>query len=124
MISDWAIGLLIAEGIPFLALVYYLRHKRQMYLLEKGIFARDDVAIRAERRFINGLFLILAGGSMIMVPNAAKCLGLEMSLSFELLLASAIVLCAGIAMLAGGTLLRYKDGYSTKATGSSMTKTP
>lgn len=33
--TDWPVLLLIMEGIPFLAFVYYLEHKKKMYLLER-----------------------------------------------------------------------------------------
>jgi hypothetical protein len=32
---DWAITLLILEGIPLLALIYFLRHKKEMYLWKR-----------------------------------------------------------------------------------------
>jgi len=32
---DTAIMLLVVEGVPFLALVYYLIHKKQMFMLER-----------------------------------------------------------------------------------------
>jgi len=79
-----------------------------MYLLEKGIEQKDNKKIRSERRIINGLFLILAGASMILAPNFAALAGIEAHLSFELLLASLVVLCAGTAMLIGGELIKYK----------------
>jgi len=113
-LSEWAITLLILEGIPFLALVYYLGHKKAMFMMEKGIVKADTSALRAERRMINGLFLILAGISMILMPGLAAVIGIGASLSFELLLAGAIVLCAGIAMMAGSGLIRYRNHGSSR----------
>lgn len=108
ILTDIAVQLLILEGVPVLAFVYYLLHKKQMYLLEKGIVEKDDQKIRSERRMINGLFLMLAGASMILAPNFAVLAGIETHLSFELLLASLVVLCAGTAMLIGGALIKYR----------------
>jgi hypothetical protein len=108
IMTDIAVQLLVLEGVPFLAFVYYLLHKKQMYLLEKGIEEKDDKKIRSERRIINGLFLMLAGASMIFDPTFAAAAGIEAHLSFELLLASLVVLCAGTAMLIGGELIKYK----------------
>ena len=108
ILTDIAIQLLVLEGVPVLAFVYYLLHKKQMYLLEKGIVERDDPRIRSERRIINGLFLVLAGATMILAPNFAALAGIEAHLSFELLLASLVVFCAGTAMLIGGALIKYR----------------
>ena len=47
---DTAIMLLVVEGVPFLALVYYLIHKKQMFMLERGIEKKEDRYVRAERR--------------------------------------------------------------------------
>ena len=66
---DTAILLLVVEGVPFLALVYYLIHKKQMFMLERGIEKKEDRYVRSERRIINGLFLTLAGLSMILAPK-------------------------------------------------------
>jgi len=81
-------------------------------MLEKGIEEKDDKKIRSERRIINGLFLVLAGASMILAPSFAALAGIEAHLSFELLLASLVVLCAGTAMLIGGELIKYKANLS------------
>lgn len=115
--TDIAVQLLVIEGIPFLALVYYLGHKRRMFQLEKGISEKDDPKIRSERRIINGLFLTLAGVFMILAPNIAAIVGIEAHLNFELLLASLIVLGAGIAMLVGGSLLKYRASQQYEQTG-------
>ncbi|MDD4652643.1 MAG: hypothetical protein PHQ34_10480 [Methanothrix sp.] len=112
ILTDIAIQLLVLEGVPVLAFVYYLLHKKQMYQLEKGIEEKDDKQIRAERRIINGLFLALAGSSMILAPSFAVLIGIEAHLSFELLLASLVVLCAGIAMIIGGELIKYRAGFA------------
>ncbi len=110
--TDIAVQLLVLEGVPFLAFVFYLLHKKQMYLLEKGIVEKEDKKIRSERRIIDGLFLTLAGASMILAPNLATTAGIEAHLSFELLLASLVVLCAGTAMLIGGTLIKYRSNLA------------
>jgi hypothetical protein len=107
--SDWAIALIIMEGILFLALVYYLDHKKRMYMLEKGITQPDRSMLRAERRMLNGLFLTMAGSCMILAPEIANRLGIEAQLTFELLVASTIVLCAGISLIIGSRILREKD---------------
>lgn len=112
IMTDIAVTLLILEGVPVLAFVYYLLHKKQMYLLEKGIEEKDDKKIKSERRIINGLFLVLSGASMILAPSFAALAGIEAHLSFELLLASLVVLCAGTAMLIGGELIKHKDNLS------------
>jgi hypothetical protein len=112
ILTDIAIQLLVLEGVPVLAFVYYLLHKKQMYQLEKGIEEKDDKQIRSERRIINGLFLALAGSSMILAPSFAVLIGIEAHLSFELLLASLVVLCAGIAMIIGGELIKYRAGFA------------
>lgn len=106
--TDIAVQLLVLEGVPVLAFVYYLLHKKQMYLLEKGKEEKDDKKLRSERRIINGVFLMLAGFAMIIAPGAATLAGIEAKLSFELILASLVVLCAGMAMLVGEGLIRYK----------------
>jgi cyanate permease len=106
---DWAIALLILEGIPFLALVYYLGHKRRMYLLEKGITEPDRSFLRDERRLFNGIFLILAGASMILAPGIARAFGMDVQLSFELLLAGLVVLCSGGSLILGSLILKCRD---------------
>jgi nitrate reductase gamma subunit len=83
-----------------------------MYLLEKGMEENDDKKARSERRIINGIFLILAGASMMFAPNLAAFAGIEAHLSFDLILASLLVLCAGIAMLIGGEILKHRTYFS------------
>lgn len=106
--TDVAVQLLIIEGIPLLGLVYYLWHKRKMYLLERGVPEKDDSTARYERRIVNGVFLALAGIFMILTPKIAAFAGIEAQLTFELLLTSLIVFCAGVALLIGNGWLRYK----------------
>jgi hypothetical protein len=108
IMTDVAVQLLIIEGIPLLGLVYYLWHKRKMYLLEKGVPEKDDSTARSERRIINGFFLTLTGIFMILTPKIAAAVGIEAQLTFEFLLAGLIVLCAGIALLSASGLLRYR----------------
>jgi hypothetical protein len=107
-VTDIAVQLLVLEGVPVLAFVYYLLHKKQMYLLENGKEEKDDGKLRSERRIINGVFLMLAGSCMIIAPGAATLIGIEAQLSFALILASLVVFCAGMAMLIGEGLIRYK----------------
>jgi len=57
VVTDVAVQLLIIEGIPLLGLVYYLWHKRKMYLLERGVPEKDDSMARHERRIVNGILL-------------------------------------------------------------------
>lgn len=106
--TDVAVQLLIIEGIPLLGLVYYLWHKRMMLLMEKGISQKNDPVARSERRIINGVFLTLAGVFMILTPKVAAFAGIEADLTFELLLASLVVLCAGVALLVGSGIIRYR----------------
>jgi hypothetical protein len=112
---DWAITLLILEGIPLLALIYFLRHKKEMYLLEKGISVPDRPELRAEKRMLNGIFLSLAGASMILIPKGSQFLGLEVKLSFELLAAGAIVLCAGLSLICAS---KFTEGNKKDSSGS------
>lgn len=120
--ADTAILLLIAEGVPFLALVYYLIHKKQMLILERGIEKKEDRHARSERRVINGIFLILGGLSMLLAPRLAAMAGIDAQLSFDLLLVSMIMLCAGLAMLIGGELLKYRSALLEGSDGSAELK--
>lgn len=113
--TDWAVILLILEGIPFLAFVYYLEHKKKMYLLERGGTERpkeESLDLRLERRLSSGLFLSLAGASLILSPNLAGFAGIETILNFELLVMGIVVLSSGLAMLLGYGIMRGKKGYS------------
>ncbi len=113
--TDWPIILLILEGIPFLAFVYYLEHKKKMYLLERGGADRikeESIDLRLERRLSSGLFLSLAGASLIFSPNLAGVAGIETALNFELLVMGIVVLCSGLAMLLGYGIMRGKKPLS------------
>lgn len=115
MVTDWPILLLIMEGIPFLAFVYYLEHKKRMYLLERGGAeqAREEsLDLRLERRLSSGLFLSLTGFSLILSPSLAGFAGIETSLTFELLVMGIVVLCSGLAMLIGYGLMKGRKIYS------------
>ncbi|UEC41868.1 MAG: conserved membrane protein of unknown function [Methanothrix sp.] len=115
ILTDWPVILLILEGIPFLALVYYLEHKKKMYLLEKGVTDRakdESLDLRLERRLSSGLFLSLAGASLIFSPNIAGFVGLETALTFELLVMGIVVFSSGLAMLLGYGIMRGKKPFS------------
>jgi len=114
-VTDWPIILLILEGIPFLAFVYYLEHKKRMYLLERGGADRtkeESLDLRLERRLSSGLFLSLAGASLIFSPNLAGFAGIETALNFELLVMGIVVLSSGLAMLLGYGIMRGKKPLS------------
>jgi len=103
------------EGIPFLAFVYYLEHKKRMYLLERGGAeqAREEsLDLRLERRLSSGLFLSLTGVSLILSPSLAGFAGIETSLTFELLVMGIVVLCSGLAMLIGYGIMKGRKLYS------------
>ena len=113
--TDWPVLLLIMEGIPFLAFVYYLDHKKKMYLLEKGggDQAREETLdVRLERRLSSGLFLSMTGASLLVSPNMAKFAGIETGLTFELLVMGIVVLCSGLAMLLGYGIMKGRKLYS------------
>ena len=114
--TDWPVLLLIMEGIPFLAFVYYLDHKKKMYMLERGSAERakeESIDLRLERRLSSGLFLSLTGISLLVSPNLAKFAGIETALNFELLVMGIVVLCSGLAMLLGYGIMKGKKLYST-----------
>ncbi len=114
--TDWPVLLLIMEGIPFLAFVYYLDHKKKMYLLERGVVDRvgeEPLEVRLERRLSCGLFLSLAGASLVFSPNLARFAGIETFLSFELLVMGIVVLSSGLAMLLGYGIMRGRKVYSS-----------
>jgi hypothetical protein len=105
------------EGIPFLAFVYYLDHKKKMYLLERGVVDRggeESLDERLERRLSSGLFLSLTGAAIIIAPNLARHAGIEAFLTFELLLLGIVVLCSGLAMLLGYGIMRGRKPYSSE----------
>ena len=114
--TDWPVLLLIMEGIPFLAFVYYLDHKKKMYLLERGggDQAREEpLEVRLERRLSSGLFLSLTGFSLLASPNLARFAGIETDLTFQLLVMGIVVLCSGLAMILGYGIMRGRKLYST-----------
>jgi len=116
-VTDWPVLLLIMEGIPFLAFVYYLDHKKKMYLLERGVVDRggeESLDERLERRLSSGLFLSLTGAAIIIAPNLARHAGIEAFLTFELLLLGIVVLCSGLAMLLGYGIMRGRKPYSSE----------
>ena len=114
--TDWPVLLLIMEGIPFLAFVYYLDHKKKMYMLERGSAERaneESIDLRLERRLSSGLFLSLTGISLLVSPNLARFAGIKTALNFELLVMGIVVLCSGLAMLLGYGIMKGKKLYST-----------
>ena len=114
--TDWPVLLLIMEGIPFLAFVYYLDHKKKMYMLERGSAERaneESIDLRLERRLSSGLFLSLTGISLLVSPNLARFAGIETALNFELLVMGIVVLCSGLAMLLGYGIMKGKKLYPT-----------
>lgn len=114
--TDWPVLLLIMEGIPFLAFVYYLDHKKKMYMLERGRAEQakeESLDLRLERRLSSGLFLSLTGISLLVSPNLARFAGIETALNFDLLVMGIVVLCSGLAMLLGYGIMKGKKLYST-----------
>ena len=114
--TDWPVLLLIMEGIPFLAFVYYLDHKKKMYLLERGggdQGREEPLEVRLERRLSSGLCLSLTGFSLLASPNLARFAGIETGLTFQLLVMGIVVLCSGLAMLLGYGIMRGRKLYST-----------
>lgn len=115
--TDWPLLLLIMEGIPFIAFVYYLDHKKKMYMLERGdveqVKKEESIDLRLERRLSCGLFLSLTGISLLVSPNLARVAGIETNLNFELLLMGIVVLCSGLAMLLGYGIMKGRKLYST-----------
>lgn len=116
IMTDWPVLLLIMEGIPFLAFVYYLDHKKKMYMLERGEAERgreESIDLRLERRLSSGLFLSLAGVSLLVSPSLARFSGIETDLNFELLLMGIVVFSSGLAMLLGYSIMKGRKLYST-----------
>ena len=115
--TDWPLLLLIMEGIPLIAFVYYLDHKKKMYMLERGgveqVKKEESIDLRLERRLSCGLFLSLTGISLLVSPNLARVAGIETGLNFELLLMGIVVLCSGLAMLLGYGIMKGRKLYST-----------
>lgn len=106
ILNDWITGLLVAEGIPLLAFIYYLEHRRRMYLLEKGCMIAEPPERRAERRLCNGLFLLLAGVFVLSVPALADIFGIEVRPALEQVLAGFLIASAGLSLILGTVLLR------------------
>jgi len=106
ILNDWILGLLIAEGMPLLALVYYLEHRRRMYLLEKGCTTVEPHDRRAERRLCNGIFLVLSGAFVLSMPALAKVFGIEMMPALEQILAGFLIASAGLSLILGTFLIR------------------
>ncbi|HII06478.1 MAG TPA: hypothetical protein HA349_03955 [Methanotrichaceae archaeon] len=104
--TDLALVMLVTEGLALLAFVYYLDHKRRMYLLEKGVSNDEPPDARLERRLLSGLFLLLTGIALIVSPNIARAAGLDVSLTFGLLVMGVLAFCAGLAMILGYCILK------------------
>ncbi|MCX8207445.1 MAG: hypothetical protein N3G75_06395 [Methanothrix sp.] len=112
--NDWILGLLIAEGIPLLALVYYLEHKRRMYLLERGCVIVDSHERWAERKLCNGLFLMLAGAFVLSMHALASIFGIDVRPTLEQILTGFLILSAGLSLLLGTILLQRARKSSSR----------
>ena len=106
--TDLILLLLVMEGLPLLAFIYYLEHKKGMYLLETRGARCDTLAARHERRLMGSLRLTLVGAALIVAPSIARMAGLEASLTFELLLVGIVTISGGLAMLLGYCVLRRR----------------
>lgn len=104
--TDWVVFIFVAEGLALSAFVYYLDHKRQMCLLEKGIFKEESPDARLERRLLSGLFFLLTGIALMISPYLARIAGLEFSPTFGLLVMGILAFCAGLAMILGFCILK------------------
>ncbi len=104
--TDWVVVMLVTEGLALSAFVYYLDHKRRMYLLEKGVSKEEPPAARLERRLLSGLFLLLTGIALMVSPNVARAAGLDVSLTFGLLVMGVLAFCTGLAMILGYCILK------------------
>ncbi|MEM0498356.1 MAG: hypothetical protein QW781_02525 [Methanothrix sp.] len=104
--NDWILGLLVAEGIPLLALIYYLEHRRRMYLLEKGCLIMESPEKRTERRLCNGLFLMLVGAFVLSMPALANIFRIEMRPTIEQVLTGFLLVSAGLSLILGTILLQ------------------
>ena len=112
IVTDWIVVMLVAEGLALSAFVYYLDHKRQMCLLEKGVIKEEPPEVRLERRLLSGLFLLLAGIALMISPYLARIAGLEVSPTFGLLVMGILAFCAGLAMILGYCILKRGIAYS------------
>ncbi len=115
--NDWIAVLLVVEGIPLLAFIYYLEHKRRMYILERGIPSEVSPEVGVERRVCNGLFLVLIGLFVLSLPAIADLFGLEVSPTLELILSGFVILSAGLSLILGTWILRReRTGLDLKQT--------
>ena len=112
--TDWIVAVLVAEGMALAAFVYYLDHKRRMVLLEKGIVEEDSPDLRLERRLLTGLFLLLAGAALIISPSLGSAAGLEVDLTFDLLVLGIVAFSGGLAMILGWWMLKRELARSFK----------
>ena len=110
-LTDWVLILLVLEGLPLMTFVYYLNYKKRMCLLDRGIIEEDTMDFRLERRLISGIFLTLAGSSIVITPSIARNLGINVFLTLELLIIGVIVVSAGLAMLIGYGILKGRTVY-------------
>ena len=107
--SDMALYILLIFGLPLIGFIYYLEHKRRMYLLERYGLKEEPNGTIGEKRLIKGLFLSLSGLSLTFIPNIADIVDVEASVTLEMLLIGAIVTCAGLAMIVGDSILKAKS---------------
>ena len=112
--TDWIVAVLVAEGMALAAFVYYLDHKRRMALLEKGIVEEDSADLRLERRLLTGLFLFLAGAALIISPSLGRAAGLEVDLTFGLLVLGLVAFSGGLAMIIGWWMLKRGSAISSE----------
>jgi hypothetical protein len=95
----WTVNILLIEGLPLIGFIYYLEYKRRMYLLEKVGPKSEPACSPREKKLVKGLFFLLAGSALIIMPGIAGLLGLGIELSFEMLLIGVIIICAGLAII-------------------------
>ncbi len=117
ILNDWIAVLLVVEGIPLLAFIYYLEHKRRMYILERGISSEVSAEGGVERRVCNGLFLVLIGLFVLSLPAIADLFGIGVSPTLELILSGFVILSAGLSLILGTWILRReRTGLDLKQT--------
>lgn len=107
--DDWAIYILLIEGLPLLGFIYYLEYKKRMFLLTNNGQKTEPASSVLEKRMVRGIFLSLSGFALIYAPNIAGIFGLNTSMSFEMLLTGVVVICAGLAILLSYAILRFKS---------------
>lgn len=118
--DGWTANILLIEGLPLLGFIYYLEHKRRMYLLEKFGPKTEPTCSPKEKMLAKGLFLILAGSALIITPGIAGLVGLGVELSFEMLLIGVIIICSGLAIMVSCGVFKIKgledsnDGFEMK----------